>query len=363
MLHQTTKSLKIYIQHLLHKSSTSFPRNHLPGFLRAFAADAVTIPNPETLHEGPTSAADAIMPHDTHAAKQAYAQLVQTIFGQAVQAAQLAPHTSAFEGLQYLEEQEQRATAQPSQKKEPPYLTRSLAALRYHQKMMDGTPRGRKLQQNWQRQIILETRAVDAAMARYKREAESAVRRGAGATLPAARKLLVGWFHPLADAIRAEQYRIVTGAPGMDRSVYGPYLLRLDPEQLAVIAMHAAINAFMSPDPDAEAVGSAPGTCRMTKLATSLGRAVEAQHHVNQLEALAHEQNMKRKEVRELYSRGKALRSLLEDGGEGTLSEQQWREWFDIGHTLRAQGEMLPIDHMEWFMVRSCCDVWVYICI
>lgn len=32
--------------------------------------------------------------------------------------------------------------------------------------------------------------------------------------------------------------QIMLGARGVDRSVYGPYLLLLEPEQLAVLAMH-----------------------------------------------------------------------------------------------------------------------------
>ncbi len=62
------------------------------------------------------------------------------------------------------------------------------------------------------------------------------------------------------------------GAPGLDRKQYGPYLLRLPPEQLAVIAMHCAINGFMMPEMHIEFVGSTPGTCRMTKLAMAIGK-------------------------------------------------------------------------------------------
>ena len=109
----------------------------------------------------------------------------------------------------------------------------------------------------------------------------------------------MSWLEPLSEAILAEQYRIAAGQSGIDRSVYGPYLLRMDPEQLAVITMHAALNAFMSPESDADAVGSAPGTTRMTRLAVSIGTAVEAQHHVNQLEDMCHKRNKRRREVRD----------------------------------------------------------------
>ena len=349
----------------LFPSGNPSPAGRLPGFLRAFAAEAAPFQSSafsaaeQANNAAAVSAASAAMHDDQQQfqdedelAKQAYATLVQTIFSQAVQQAQEGPHTFAYEGLQLLEEQERAAVAAADAASSSPallpHISRTLTAMRYHQRMMDGTPKGRKLQENWQRQIILETRAVEAALARYRREAASMVDRGTAGTLPAARKLLVSWFQPLADAIRAEQLRVAKGVSGIDRCVYGPYLLRVDPEQLAVIAMHAAINAFMSPESDAEAIGSAPGTTRMTKLAVAIGSAVEAQHHVNKLEKVTHHQNMRRREIRQAYEEGKMLRKRYDEDGE--LEPEEWAKWFDIGKRLRTGGEMLPLDHLEWFL-------------
>ena len=225
-------------------------------------------------------------PHDDpedSAAKRAYSDLVATILSQASQrgaeagdgdgdgGAETSTSTSSsgfqFEGLHMFDEQqEEHHVRDRTAANNPSHIERSLAAIRYHQSLMDGTPRGRRLQRNWQRQITLETRAVDAAIARYRREAEAATRRGAAATLPPARKLLVSWFKPLAQAIEQEQRRIARGAPGIDRSVYGPYLLQLGPAQLAVITLHCAVNGFMSPENEGDAVGARPGATRMTKL-------------------------------------------------------------------------------------------------
>ena len=343
-------------------SSHAYSVSRLPAFLRAFSAEAA--PSTGTIYAAAdtlssasaTAAADAALAEQQReAAKQAYAALVHTILNHAVQQAEAGPHTSAFESLQLLEEQERAAGSGTSDPKSHPnvvpHISRTLAAMRYHQRMMDGTPKGRKLQENWQRQIILETRAVEAALARYRREAASMVQRGAGATLPAARKLLVSWFQPLADAIREEQFRVAKCVPGIDRSVYGPYLLLVDPEQLAVISMHAAVNAFMSPESDAEAIGSAPGTTRMTKLAVAIGSAVESQYHVNRLEKVNHSQNMRRRDVRDLFTEGKGLRKKYDE--EGELEAEEWSRWFEIGKKLRSIGEMLPLDHLEWFLVRK----------
>ena len=292
--------------------------------------------------------------HDS-AARRAYSELVSTILRQASATQGEGGHDDGqqpfeFEGLHLFDEQQSVHEGHMSGKGldvNPSHIQRSLAAIQYHQSLMDGTPKGRRLQKNWQRQITLETRAVDAAIARYKREAEAAMKRGAAATLPPARKLLVNWFKPLAEAIQEEQYKIANGSPGIDRSVYGPYLLQLDPEQLAVITMHAAMNCFMSPENEGDAVGARPGATRMTKLSTAIGKAVEAQHHIDRLEAEIHERNMRVKEVRNIYDEGRALRAAYEDNGD--LTTQEWKEWFDIGSRLRDLGEMLPLDHLEWF--------------
>ena len=305
------------------------------------------------------------------AAKYAYSELVSTILRQAAANQRQGCYGEdggggdmpfEFEGLHLMEEQQQGFMyGEGDEGKDvlssPSHVQRSLAAIRYHQSLMDGTPKGRRLQKNWQRQITLETRAVDAAIARYKREAESANRRGAAATLPPARKLLVGWFKPLAEAIKEEQYHIAHGTPGIDRSVYGPYLLQLDPEQLAVITMHAAMNCFMSPENEGDAVGARPGATRMTKLSTAIGKAVEAQHHIDRLEDAVHKQNMKVKEIRNIYDEGRSLRMKYET--DGRLNSLEWKEWLEIGNRLRDLGEMLPLDHLEWFKVSNAFQNWM----
>ena len=280
--------------------------------------------------------------------KKAYGDLVRTLFQQAVAVAQDGLHTAEYEGLQMLEEQEQRAGPTVSTPYNP-RISSTLAALDYHRQMMDGTPRGRKLQENWKRQIILETRAVDAAVARYRRDFAAAINRGAGATMPAARRLLTGWFNPLKESIKEEQEKIVVGEPGMDRFVYGPYLLRLDPEKLAVITMHATMNAFMSPEEDAEAMGSSPGTARMTRLAINIGRAVESQYHVNRLEKEVNQRNKEIKEVRVLHAEGTALREKFEQNGWPDIDDPAWQRWMQIGKELQDLGEMMPTDHCDWF--------------
>ena len=119
------------------------------------------------------------------------------------------PRLAVFDGLLHVLDQQcggagDRAIAAAVRSGRPT----SIQALTYHKRMMDGTPAGRRLQRDWQQQIILETRAVEASTARYRKDALSAIERGEAAAMPAARQLLIRWFKPLADAIREEQRKV-----------------------------------------------------------------------------------------------------------------------------------------------------------
>jgi len=124
-------------------SGNPSPRCPLPGYLRAFAAEAV--PDQRMLETtGGEHSSLPPAPPDSEtamqdAARQAYAQLVNTIFSQAVHAAESAPHTPAFEGLQALEEQRRAAGIENEAGAVLPHISRTLAAVRYHQRLIDGT--------------------------------------------------------------------------------------------------------------------------------------------------------------------------------------------------------------------------------
>jgi hypothetical protein len=193
------------------------PTSRLPGYLRAFSVEAAA-------RKASIEALDTQDPIHQHYGQQsvvglgtellAHNQLVQTL-GQAtsiaaksVRSALDAEHSIAVLGeLQHLKNQQEAAgvgSLAPPRHRMPI----SLQSLTWHQSLMDGTPHGRIVQQNWLRQVILETRAVEASAARYQKEIQSAIMRDQAAALPPARKLLLQWFGPLTEAIEAEQARV-----------------------------------------------------------------------------------------------------------------------------------------------------------
>ncbi|KAL4451184.1 hypothetical protein ABPG77_009256 [Micractinium sp. CCAP 211/92] len=262
---------------------------------------------------------------------------------------------ASFEGLTQVLAQQQAvlAEANPTAAAARSTMSPALQAMTWHQRSMDDTPAGRELRRNWQRQIILETQALDATRARYQKEHLSLVARGQAASLPEARRMLLKWFAPMTAAIQREQQRIIEGAKGIDRKVYGPYLLLLEPEQLAVLTMHSVINAIVAAEDAGGGAFSSPGQARVTRLSLTIGKAVEGQVNLEKLQQEAHLHNLKRKEVKALYLKGAALRDKLQqlrraDPG-AQLPEEDWQEWLATGIALREQGEVLPLDPHDWY--------------
>lgn len=144
-----------------------------------------------------------------------------------------------------------------------------------------GTPYAQLLR----RQLALETRAVDEAVCRYREEASSRDARGEAASAGPGRALLTRWFQPMWEAVAAEQDAVRRRERGTDRGVYGPYLLLVEPQKLAVITMHGVLGLVLSEE---EA-----GSVRLTRAALHVGKCVQAQVNLERLKAQAQRRSRK----------------------------------------------------------------------
>lgn len=116
-------------------------------------------------------------------------------------------------------------------------------------------------------EIELEQSAVADGVVHYRKLAEQAVKRGDGAALKPAERLLLHWLAPLKKAIRDTQREIEQGRSDTGRSVYGPVLMCLDADELAVITMHEALGELMM---------NVHG-CTFTSMSLRIGNAVLAE--------------------------------------------------------------------------------------
>jgi len=161
-----------------------------------------------------------------------------------------------------------------------------------------------KFAKQWQ----LEARSVDMAVATYVKKRMQTETRGDGSSLGPVQRVMQSWFNDVCDGIKAEQhlcavlppfqefqrqnagqklspsemgerYRLLRQAI-MDmqdvrcskygRNVYGPIMLLLPPEKLAVLVMHPVLAAVLA----------FPRGARFLSIALRVGEAVEAELHV-----------------------------------------------------------------------------------
>ncbi len=122
-------------------------------------------------------------------------------------------------------------------------------------------------------EIELEIEATRRGADRYRRLAREAIERGDGGSLKPAERLIIHWFTPLRAAVREEQRHIAAGRPGVGRAIYGPIMLSLGADRLAVIVMHEMLSRCM-----AEINGQL-----LVKAAYGVGNAVIAEIHHDEM--------------------------------------------------------------------------------
>lgn len=120
-------------------------------------------------------------------------------------------------------------------------------------------------------QIALETRAIEEGVARYRKLATEAVRRGEGSSLKPAERLMLHWYRPLLAAVRTEMRAVRAGKSDTGRAVYGDYLLQVNAERVAVATLHEAVSRCMAD----------PRGVYVSRLTHAIGRAVMAEAMVD----------------------------------------------------------------------------------
>ncbi len=83
----------------------------------------------------------------------------------------------------------------------------------------------------------LERESVSRGIDRYRRLVASATKRGDGASLQPAERLVAAWFPALDALIENEQRECANGIPGKGRAVYGGWLAKLAPDKCAAITL------------------------------------------------------------------------------------------------------------------------------
>jgi DNA-directed RNA polymerase len=128
----------------------------------------------------------------------------------------------------------------------------------------------------------------------------------------------VKWFDPLTSAIRDEQEACLRRISAEDRSNYGPILVLLKPEKLAVISMHTVISEVLQ---SRQAVGTP-----FVTVVTAVGEAVRAELGVQKVmyERAFGDGTFKDSKIKELMKgtapakRGRKVAQIVRRAGEKT---------------------------------------------
>lgn len=121
------------------------------------------------------------------------------------------------------------------------------------------------------RQIRMEDEQQAKAVAEYTQTLKDLVSLGKGTSLKYIQRLLLKWYVPFVHEIEAEVGLIENRESGKDRSKYGPCLLLLPPETLAVICLNECVN---------EVLKCGNNGAVMTSLARKIGDMVEEEVNI-----------------------------------------------------------------------------------
>ena len=95
------------------------------------------------------------------------------------------------------------------------------------------------------RQLNIELEQAQQAAERYRKVLADLQKFGRATQLQPEQKLLLSWYTPLSAAIEREQKRVQKRVSGYDRRVYGPYLMLLDADRLAVITLNHVLSCVL----------------------------------------------------------------------------------------------------------------------
>lgn len=118
-----------------------------------------------------------------------------------------------------------------------------------------------------QEQIDLETTSVQSGVVRYRRLAAEATRRGRGAQLKPAERLIVAWLPRLASEIRKLRRLYVSGRASRGVVYWGPLILAVPAPRMALLALDKLIGMCLASEEP----------IKYTSAASAVGAAIVAE--------------------------------------------------------------------------------------
>jgi DNA-directed RNA polymerase len=124
------------------------------------------------------------------------------------------------------------------------------------------------------RQIRMEEEQFNEAADLYSKQVQQLMKIGKGTGFKFVQRVLIDWFEPMVEVIENEVARILNKEYGVDRSHYGPCLLLIKPQKLAVITIETALNTILR---------TGNQGIPLTMLANTIGSLVQTEVNIDKL--------------------------------------------------------------------------------
>ncbi|KAJ1460702.1 hypothetical protein M885DRAFT_508934 [Pelagophyceae sp. CCMP2097] len=212
-------------------------------------------------------------------------------------------------------------------------------------------PRKRLEKTPFERQLLLEEETLNDAIAEYNLMVQGMLKLGKAADLRPIQRLLARWYHPLCEAIVLHKEKVLDSESGPKHGatalqVYGPLLLRIPAEHLAVITMHTVVGLCLK---------DGGGGAKYVMVTHEIGELVQAESHMLQLR---HERGPKA--VRAFaagYTLPEKLEKKVSDKRKKGTSSSEKKSDFSTPPSVKAAGAAEVADAPPFMHSLSAHDV------
>jgi len=203
----------------------------------------------------------------------------------------------------------------------------------------------------FERQLLLEEETLNDAIAEYNLMVQGMLKLGKAADLRPIQRLLARWYHPLCEAIVLHKEKVLDSESGPKHGatalqVYGPLLLRIPAEHLAVITMHTVVGLCLK---------DGGGGAKYVMVTHEIGELVQAESHMLQLR---HERGPKA--VRAFaagYTLPEKLEKKVSDKRKKGTSSSEKKSDFSTPPSVKAAGAAEVADAPPFMHSLSAHDV------
>jgi len=172
------------------------------------------------------------------------------------------------------------------------------------------------------RQLKIEEEQLQDAAHNYISSLKNIMELGRGTGMKHVQKIVLKWYEPLHSAIEREKKLVLSSVSAKDRQQYGPVLLLLSTEKLAVITLNSTLNMILR-------TGNIG--IQLVSVAKQIGELVEAEVNITKLQVgTAQLPLWQQNIIKESYDDASKYRRSLSKRVRLLLNEEAWSQQIKV---------------------------------